>query len=125
MPSSWQNCLARLSRLRIWLVLFALTLLQGGIMACSLALFGGEQAWWSGIVGLATTLRPWLEIIFAAFVGMYASTLASSAMMALVAAYGAVVLVRFLTVAACGWALPCWQNWMIRPLCCCPRWPRL
>jgi hypothetical protein len=63
-------------------------------MACSLALFGGEQAWWSGIIGLATTLRPWLEIIFAAFVGMYASTLASSAMIALVAAYGAVVLVK-------------------------------
>jgi hypothetical protein len=83
-----------LSRLRIWLALFALTLLQGGIMACSLALFGGEQAWWSGIVGMATTVRPWLEIIFAAFAGMYASTLASSAMMALVAAYGAVVLVK-------------------------------
>ncbi len=46
------------------------------------------------MVGLATTLRPWLEIIFAAFAGMYASTLASSAMMALVAAYGAVVFVK-------------------------------
>ena len=83
-----------LSRLRIWLVLFALTLLQGGIMACSLTLLGGETAWWGGVMGVATTLRPWLEIIFAAFAGMYASTLASSAMMALVAAYGAVVLVK-------------------------------
>jgi len=83
-----------LSRLRIWLVLFALTLLQGGIMACSLTLFGGENAVWGIVVGAATTLRPWLEIIFAAFAGMYASTLASSAMIALVAAYGAVVLVK-------------------------------
>ena len=83
-----------LSRLRIWLVLFALTLLQGGIMACSLTLFSGENAAWGIVVGAATTLKPWLEIIFAAFAGMYASTLASSAMMALVAAYGAVVFVK-------------------------------
>lgn len=83
-----------LSRLRIWLVLFALTLLQGGIMACSITLFGGENAWWGGVMGLATMLRPWLEIFFAAFAGMYASTLASSAMMALVAAYGMIVLVK-------------------------------
>ena len=82
-----------LSRLRIWLVLFALTLLQGGIMACSLTLFG-ENPLLGGLMGMATTVRPWVEIIFAAFVGMYASTLASSAMMALVAAYGTIVLVK-------------------------------
>jgi hypothetical protein len=83
-----------LSRLRIWPALFALTLLQGGIMACSVMLLGGDSAWWGGVLGLATTLRPWLEILFAAFIGMYASTIASSATMALVAAYSAVVLVK-------------------------------
>lgn len=82
-----------LSRLRIWLVLFALTLLQGGILACSLTLFGGNPLW-GGVMGIATTLRPWIEIIFAAFVGMYASTVASTAMMALVSAYGAVILAK-------------------------------
>ena len=83
-----------LSRLRIWPALFALTLLHGGIMACSFSLLGGENAWWGGVLGVAAAVRPWLEIIFAAFVGMYASTLASSAMMALVAAYSAVVLAK-------------------------------
>ncbi|MCZ7669715.1 MAG: hypothetical protein M5U34_22340 [Chloroflexi bacterium] len=89
-----------LSRLRIWTALFALTLLQGGIMACSLTLIGGELAWWGAMMGLATTLRPWLEIIFAAFVGMYASTLAGSVMMALVGAYSAVVLVKLFNSGA-------------------------
>jgi hypothetical protein len=83
-----------LSRLRIWTVLFALTLLQGGIMACSMSLLGGKLAWWGTVIGIATTLRPWLEIIFAAFVGMYASTLASSVMLALVGAYSVVILVK-------------------------------
>ncbi|MBE2223159.1 MAG: hypothetical protein IAF02_16575 [Anaerolineae bacterium] len=83
-----------LSRLRIWLILFVMTLLQGSIMACSITVFGGKLAWWGSLVGLATMLRPWLEIIFAAFVGMYASTLAGSVMMALVGAYSAVVLVK-------------------------------
>jgi hypothetical protein len=89
-----------LSRLRIWPVLFALTLLQGGIMACSLTMLGGDSALWGGAMGAATTLRPWLEIIFAAFAGMYASTVASSAMMALVAAYGAVVFVKIFNSGA-------------------------
>jgi ABC-type transport system involved in multi-copper enzyme maturation permease subunit len=83
-----------LSRLRIWLVLFALSLLQGGILACSVTFIGGENVWWGSIMGLATMLRPWLEIFFAAFAGMYASTLANSAMIALVAAYGTVILVK-------------------------------
>jgi ABC-type transport system involved in multi-copper enzyme maturation permease subunit len=83
-----------LSRLRIWTVLFVLTLLQGGIMACSLALLDGETAWQGLVLGAATAVRPWLEIIFAAFVAMYASTLSRSAMTALVAAYGAVILVK-------------------------------
>ena len=39
-------------------------------------------------------VRPWLEILFAAFAGMYASTLTGSVTMALVGAYSAVVLVK-------------------------------
>lgn len=89
-----------LSRLRIWTVLFALTMLQGGIMACSITVFGGDLAWWGGLAGLATILRPWLEIIFAAFVGMYTSTLAGSVMMALVGAYSAVILVKLFNSSA-------------------------
>jgi hypothetical protein len=89
-----------LSRLRIWPILFAMTLLQGGIMACSLSMLGDGAALWGPVMGAATALRPWLEIIFAAFAGMYASTVAGTAMMALVAAYIAVVLVKIFNSGA-------------------------
>lgn len=86
--------LGALSRLRIWPLLFALSLLQGGILAASVSLFGGQQALWGWLLGLATMLRPWAEVIFAACIGLYVSTVVESAMMALVGAYTAVVLLK-------------------------------
>lgn len=83
-----------LSRLRIWPILFALSVLQGGIMFCSITLLGQELAWWGGLMGLATMLRPWLELFFAAFIGMYFSTIASSGMIALVGSYAVLALVK-------------------------------
>jgi hypothetical protein len=83
-----------LSRLRIWPILFALSALQGGIMFCSITLLGEEMALWGGLMGLATVLRPWSELLFAAFVGMYFSAVASSAMIALVGAYAVLALVK-------------------------------
>ena len=103
MPMSvilWAKLSGALSRLRIWPALFALSLLQGGILALSISLFGGSQAAWGWLLGLATTLRPWLEVILAAVIGLYMSTVVESAMMALVAAYTAVVLLKLFNNSA-------------------------
>ena len=80
-----------LARLRIWPALFALSLLQGVMLACLMSVFGGETAVWGVLVGVATTLRPWLEVLFAAFAGMYISTWARSATTALAGSYSGVV----------------------------------
>ena len=96
----WAKLSGALSRLRIWPALFALSLLQGGILALSVSLFGGERAVWGWLLGLATMVRPWLEVTFAAIVGLYMSTVVESAMMALVAAYAAIVLVKLFNNSA-------------------------
>ncbi len=83
-----------LSRLRIWLGLFALTLLKGGIVAFAQPVFGNNLMWLAGVMGLVVMLHPWVEIIFAACVGVYVSTLARTAMVALVAAYSIIVLMK-------------------------------
>lgn len=83
-----------LSRLRIWPVLFALTLFQGFTLFCLLTFLGGESAVYGWLAGLMTLLRPWLEILFAAFAGMFFSIIVRSATTALVGAYTAVVLFK-------------------------------
>lgn len=80
-----------LARLRIWPALFALSLLQGLMLACVIIAFGGETAVWGSLVGIAAIVRPWLEILFAAFAGMYISTWARSATTALAGAYTGVI----------------------------------
>jgi len=102
--------LGALSRLRIWTLLFALSLLQGGILAASVSLFGGQQALWGWLLGLAAMIRPWTEIVFAAFIGLYVSTLVESAMMALVGAYTAVVLVKLFNNSGLWLALILWTG---------------
>ncbi len=87
--------LGALSRLRIWPWLFGLTLFQGVTTFCLLALLGErETAVFSALLGVSTMLRPWLEILFAAFIGMYFSALVRSATIALASAYTAVVLFK-------------------------------
>jgi hypothetical protein len=88
-----------LARLRIWPLLFALSLLQGLLLTCSLVFAlstepGGSAALGGIIVGVTAAIRPWLEILFAAFVGMVASTLVKSATTALAASYTAVALTK-------------------------------
>lgn len=88
-----------LARLRIWPILFALSLLQGLLLTCSLVFAlstaSGDLAAFSGVVvGVTSAVRPWLEILFAAFVGMVASTLVKSATTALAASYTAVALTK-------------------------------
>jgi hypothetical protein len=88
-----------LARLRIWPILLALSLLQGLLLTCSILFAAsaapGESAAFGGIVvGITSAIRPWLEILFAAFVGMMASTLVKSATTALSASYTAVILTK-------------------------------
>jgi ABC-type transport system involved in multi-copper enzyme maturation permease subunit len=84
-----------LARLRIWPVLFALSLLQGSLIACVMTLSGsGAPGLLGPLIGLAAAVRPWLEILFAGTAGMYVSTRARSATLALVASYTAVVMMK-------------------------------
>jgi hypothetical protein len=75
-------------------LLLALSLLQGLIIAFGAAM-ASEGLVLTGIaVGLTTIVRPWLEVGFAAFVGMFASMWVRSATMALSASYIAVVAMK-------------------------------
>lgn len=87
--------LGALSRLRLlWPILFLLSVLQGLVITCSLTLSDTSLMLWGVPVGLATAVRPWVEIFFAAMVGMYASTRMRSATMALSLSYTLVVLLK-------------------------------
>lgn len=93
-----------LARLRIWPFLLGLSLLQGVVMAFSITIAGESLILWGVPLGLATFLRPWLEILFAGFVGMVASLWLTSAMTALIAAYTAVFLMKLFNSSAL-WSL--------------------
>ncbi len=86
--------LGALSRLRIWPLLFVLSLFQGLIMFCSLSLMDGQMDGWDGLVSMATAARPWLEILFAAFMGLFLSTAVRSATMAVASAYALVIIFK-------------------------------
>jgi ABC-type transport system involved in multi-copper enzyme maturation permease subunit len=86
--------LGALARLRIWPLLFVLSLLQGMIMFCSLSLVDGQVAVWDGLTGFSAIARPWLEILFAAFTGLFFSTVVRSATMAVASTYAVVVILK-------------------------------
>jgi hypothetical protein len=83
-----------LGRLRIWPLLFALSMLQGLLIACSASVSGGALTIWDPIVGAAAATRPWTEVLFAGLAGMYLSTRLDSSRSALAASYAAVVIVK-------------------------------
>lgn len=83
-----------LGRLRIWPILFALSLLQGLLITCSMTFAGKNLAIWGAIWGATSAIRPWLEVLFAGFTGMYISTRLHSSTTALAGSYTAVVLMR-------------------------------
>ncbi len=86
--------LGALSRLRIWPVLFVLSLFQGLILFFALTFALGEFTLWNWLLGAAVILRPWSEILFAAFAGLFFSTAVGSATMALVSTYALVVIFK-------------------------------
>ena len=88
--------LGALARLRIWLLLLLLTTLQGGIVTLAGLLYGQSMQLESWSLAVAIVFRPWLEIVFAAATGLYASITVSSATTALIAAYTAVIMMRLI-----------------------------
>lgn len=89
-----------LARMRIWTLLLALSVLQGGLIGCVSVIGGGEWGLTGVLVGFGTLLRPWLEILFAAFVGMFISTWTHSATTALASSYALIMIVRVLNSSA-------------------------
>jgi ABC-type transport system involved in multi-copper enzyme maturation permease subunit len=84
--------LGALSRLRIWPLMFLISLLQGLVLICGVTL---TNNYYSGLLlGFSALSRPWLEVLFAAFLGLYLSTWIRSATMALAATYAGIVLVK-------------------------------
>ncbi|MCP5097514.1 MAG: hypothetical protein GY943_18365 [Chloroflexi bacterium] len=83
-----------LARLRIWPVLFLLSMFQGLLVTCIAAFGGGQLGLWGMVLGITTIFRPWLEIMFAAIAGMFISTWVRSATIALVGTYTAVVIIK-------------------------------
>ncbi|MCP4416550.1 MAG: ABC transporter permease subunit [Chloroflexi bacterium] len=83
-----------LNRLRIWKVMLVLSAFQGFIMVCALSGFVGKFGMPMLLMGLGTALRPWVEVLFAAFVGMFLSTMVRSSAYALAGSYVSVVLMK-------------------------------
>lgn len=89
-----------LARLRIWPVMLLLTFFQGLIVSC-IAIVVAESGFGSALsIGIALMSRPWLEIIFAAFMGMFLSTSVKSATVALASSYGAIILMKLINSSA-------------------------
>ena len=89
-----------LARLRIWKVMLALSGFQALMMVCVLTFTAGTTAVSGLLIGLGALIRPWVEVLFAAFIGMYISTWVKSARMALAGSYVSVVLMKVFSNSA-------------------------
>lgn len=86
--------MAALHRQRIWPFLILLAMFQASMMACVTMLLGSE-GWQIGVLASGTTLlRPLIEVATAAVLGLTMSLLTTSAVLALVASYSAVILLK-------------------------------
>jgi ABC-type transport system involved in multi-copper enzyme maturation permease subunit len=86
-----------LSRLPIWTALGVLTLIQTCFLTFGLLTTSADSG--PDFLRVILTIpfllgRPWIEILFAAFLGMYASTWIRSDTLALAASYGALLLAK-------------------------------
>jgi ABC-type transport system involved in multi-copper enzyme maturation permease subunit len=86
--------LGALSRLRIWKIMLVLSGFQGFVLALALLISTGQFSLPMLLMGLGSALRPWVEVLFAAFTGMYISTLVRSSRYALAGSYVCVVLMK-------------------------------
>jgi hypothetical protein len=83
-----------LSRLRIWRVMAVLSVFQALMLFCVLSFAAGSTAVSGFFIGLGALIRPWVEVLFAAFTGMYLSTWVRSSTYALAGSYTIVVLMK-------------------------------
>ena len=83
-----------LSRLPIWKAMLILSGFQGLMLFCVLSFVAGGTAVSGFFIGLGALIRPWVEVLFAAFIGMYLSTWVRSARYALAGSYTIVVLMK-------------------------------
>ncbi len=99
-----------LSRLRwMWPVLFLLSMLQGTALLCMMVMMDNEELLWMAIpTGAALAARPWLEVLFAALVGMLSSMYSRSARMALLAAYAAIIILKMFNNGTVWYFVPTW-----------------
>ncbi|MCI0393965.1 MAG: ABC transporter permease [Chloroflexi bacterium] len=84
-----------LARLPIWRPLFALSLLQAGLLFCSTLLASEFLA--GLLMVLVMVVRPWLDILFAALLGMLISTWLRSSPLALTLTYGGVLVFKIVS----------------------------
>lgn len=94
-----------LARLPIWTILGVFTLVQTCIFTFGLLTAAADNGLefflviWTGFFLL---VRPWLEILFAAFLGMYSSTWIPTPALALATSYGALLLMKLIVWLSAG-----------------------
>jgi ABC-type transport system involved in multi-copper enzyme maturation permease subunit len=89
-----------LARLRIWTAMLLLSSSQALMLFCVLSFVSGGTAVSGFFIGLGALIRPWVEVLFAAFIGMYLSTWVKSAQLALAGSYVIVVLMKLFSNSA-------------------------
>ena len=92
--------LGGLARLPIWKLMLALSGFQALMLFCLLSFVAGGTAVSGFFIGLGALIRPWVEVLFAAFIGMYLSTWVRSATYALAGSYVIVVLMKLFSNSA-------------------------
>lgn len=89
-----------LSRLRIWKVMLLLSGFQAMMLFCTLSFLESTTAVSGFFIGLGALIRPWAEVLFAAFIGMYISTWVKSSQLALAGSYVIVVIMKIFSNSA-------------------------
>jgi hypothetical protein len=95
-----------LARLPIWTLLGALTMIQTCLFMLGLLAVTSAGDGLDFILVILTCLfflgRPWIEILFAGFLGMYASTWIPTPTLALATSYGALLLMKIIVWLSAG-----------------------
>ena len=94
-----------LGRLKIWWPMLIVSIIQAagavvGVLGSQLVERSGSGLVMVSLLALSLVVRPWLETICVALIGITASTVAASARAALVGSYAAVLLIRFFVYIA-------------------------
>jgi hypothetical protein len=91
----WAKLLGGLARLRVWPLIWLLSLIQAVAFGGTYLLAPTSYAWlWAAPIGLSALLRPSLEIFLAGILGITVSIWVRSAVLSLVATYGLLLLFK-------------------------------